>query len=270
MDTLKFCVIGCGNIGSSIAEGIGSVVLPKNITLTRRNMEALKPFRDKGYNISNNKEALHNSDIIIIAVSPKQMDGVIQEIREEIQSKHTIISVVTGASINDIRNKVDRDISYGVVRAMPNTAISLRQSMTCIACNEPESKSIQIAKDIFNSLGKCMLIREDQMTAATALCACGVAFFCRAIRAASQGGVEIGFHAEEAIMMAAQTAKGAAALILEGHHHPESEVDKVTTPQGCTIVGLNKMEHSGFSSSFIKGIVTSAEKAAILYQKKPE
>ena len=103
------------------------------------------------------------------------------------------------------------------------------------------------------------------MGAATALCACGLAFFLRAIRAASQGGIEIGFHSAEAILMAAQTAKGAASLLLVNKNHPESEVDKVTTPRGITISGLNQMEHNGFSSALIKGIVTSAEKAEKIY-----
>ena len=103
------------------------------------------------------------------------------------------------------------------------------------------------------------------MIPATALCACGIAFFLRAVRAASQGGIEIGFHSDEALLMAAQTAKGAAALLLSNHQHPENEVDKVTTPRGCTISGLNQMEHHGFSSAMIKGIVTSADKAAKLY-----
>lgn len=103
------------------------------------------------------------------------------------------------------------------------------------------------------------------MIPATALCACGVAFFLRSIRAASQGGIEIGFHPEEALLLAAHTAKGAAALLVEEDRHPESEIDRVTTPRGCTIAGLNEMEHQGFSSALIKGILTSAHKAAGLY-----
>ena len=103
------------------------------------------------------------------------------------------------------------------------------------------------------------------MVSATALCACGIAFFLRAIRAASQGGIEIGFHPEEAFLLAAQTAKGAAALLLKGEAHPEAEIDRVTTPRGCTIAGLNEMEHRGFSSAFIKAILASAEKADRLY-----
>ena len=110
-----------------------------------------------------------------------------------------------------------------------------------------------------------MVIDEELMGSATALAACGLAFFMRAIRAASQGGVEIGFHADKALKIAAQTAKGAASLLLENERHPEYEIDKVTTPRGVTISGLNQMEHDGFRSAMIKGIVTSAEKAAKLY-----
>ena len=102
------------------------------------------------------------------------------------------------------------------------------------------------------------------MTPATALCACGVAFFLRCVRAASQGGIEIGFHPEEALLLAAQTARGAASLLLQEGRHPESEIDRVTTPRGCTIAGLNEMEHRGLSSAMIRGIVVSARAASDL------
>lgn len=108
------------------------------------------------------------------------------------------------------------------------------------------------------------------MIAATALGACGIAFFMRAIRAASQGGIEIGFRAADALAIAAQTALGAAALLQEMGHHPEYEIDKVTTPRGCTIAGLNQMEHEGFSSAMIRGITVSAAKAAQLYSAPRE
>ena len=108
-------------------------------------------------------------------------------------------------------------------------------------------------------------IEEEMMIPATALCACGVAFFLRAMRAASQGGIEIGFHPDEAMLLAAQTARGAASLMLRAGSHPEAEIDRVTTPRGCTIAGLNELEHQGFSSALIKGILMSADKAAGLY-----
>ena len=152
-----------------------------------------------------------------------------------------------------------------IVRAMPNTAISIRESMTCIATEHAWEGQISNVEKLFNLVGQTAIINEEKMTSATALCACGIAFFLRAIRAASQGGNEIDFHASEALKMAAQTAKGAAGLLLINGSHPEDEIDKVTSPKGCTIAGLNQMEHNGFSSAFIKGITVSANKAKELY-----
>jgi len=111
------------------------------------------------------------------------------------------------------------------------------------------------------------MVNESLMAPATALCGSGLAFFLRSIRAASQGGTEIGFHADEAILLAAQTARGAASLTIDSEMHPESEIDKVTTPKGITISGLNEMEHQGFSSAMIKGITTSTEKVTRLFKK---
>jgi pyrroline-5-carboxylate reductase len=213
--------------------------------------------------INDNAEASSKAGVIIIAVQPRHLDSVLTEIKPVIKKGHIIISVVSGAEIKDIRNILGKKAA--IVRAMPNTAISIQESMTCLASDS--SESLEIAKAIFDNLGQALVISEELMVPATALCACGIAFFLRAIRAASQGGIEIGFHSEEALMMAAQTAKGAAALLLAGNTHPESEVDKVTTPRGCTISGLNQMEHNGFSSAMIKGIVSSADKAAKLYAK---
>jgi pyrroline-5-carboxylate reductase len=148
---------------------------------------------------------------------------------------------------------------------MPNTAISIRQSMTCITTIPKWKDKLPEVRLIFNLVGQSEVIPEEKMTSATALCACGLAFFLRAIRAASQGGNEIDFHAGESLRMAAQTALGAAGLLLTNNSHPEDEIDKVTSPKGCTIAGLNEMEHNGFSSAFIKGITVSAEKAKDLY-----
>ena len=158
------------------------------------------------------------------------------------------------------------DKNVPIIRSMPNTAIAIGESMTCLSSLNGDA-GMDVAKDLFEKLGTTLIISEDQMTPATALAACGVAFFLRAIRAASQGGIEIGFHSRDALLMAAQTAKGAASLLLQHSDHPEGEIDKVTTPRGCTIAGLNKMEHAGFSSALIQGIVTSAEKAEGLYRK---
>ena len=160
-----------------------------------------------------------NSDVVIIAVQPQQLNELLSEIKESlVADRHIIISVVSGASIKTIKNHLGKNIQ--VVRAMPNTAISLQESMTCICSEIKTGNALNIAKKIFEQVGKTLIIDEELMIPATALAACGIAFFLRAIRAASQGGIEIGFHSEEALLMASQTAKGAAALLLSGEAHP--------------------------------------------------
>jgi pyrroline-5-carboxylate reductase len=167
-------------------------------------------------------------------------------------------------TIGQIRAQAGAELP--IVRAMPNTAIAIGQSMTCLAASSGHRSALEQARTLFDSVGTTLEIDESMMESATALCACGIAFFLRSIRAASQGGIEIGFHPEEALLMAAQTARGAAGLLLREGSHPESEIDRVTTPRGCTIAGLNEMEHRGFSSAMIKGILTSARKAVELYR----
>ena len=173
------------------------------------------------------------------------------------------MSTVSGVSIADVRAHLGPDIP--VVRAMPNIGIAIGESMTCLAAEPGRDVALQRAVEIFDAVGTTLVIDEEQMIPATALCACGIAFFLRAVRAASQGGIEIGFHPREALHMAAQTALGAASQVLDRESHPEREIDSVTTPRGCTISGLNEMEHQGFSSAMIKGIVTSAVTARSLY-----
>ena len=164
-----------------------------------------------------------------------------------------------------IQEKVGTEVH--IVRAMPNTAAVLCESMTCLSSLAEFDKGLKTTQTLFNSVGQTLIIDEEQMASATALCACGVAFFLRAIRAASQGGIEIGFHSDEAFTIAAQTARGAATLLLDNDAHPEAEIDRVTTPMGATIAGLNEMEHQGFSSAMIKGITTSTEKVTRLFNK---
>ena len=143
---------------------------------------------------------------------------------------------------------------------MPNTGIAIRESMTCISYLNANEQQIELVLSLFKALGEVVIIDEKMMDAATVLGACGTAFAMRYIRANIQAGVEIGFDAKTAKLIASQTVKGATELLLKHGSHPEQEIDKVTTPKGCTIVGLNEMEHRGFSSSLIRGVVASYEK----------
>jgi pyrroline-5-carboxylate reductase len=132
--------------------------------------------------------------------------------------------------------------------------------MTCIAEANSTKEQQEKVLQIFNQLGKTVFIDESLIDAATVLGSCGTAYALRYLRASIQGGIEIGFNAEMAQLIVAQTTLGAAKLILETGNHPEQEIDRVTTPKGITIVGLNEMEHQGFSSALIKGVITSYNK----------
>ncbi|MFC5282210.1 pyrroline-5-carboxylate reductase [Pedobacter alpinus] len=270
MKANNITIIGSGNMGLSLAKGLvkSGLYTADAITLTRRSLGGLKEFAAQGFQTSiDNAEAVKNADIIVLAVLPQQVNKVLDEIKSSINPKTQLFtSVVSGVTCKNIKEKLYDDLE--VVRVMPNTAIAIQQSMTCFATDNASAESLEKVKQIFDTVGITIQIQEELMTSATALCACGIAFFLRSIRAASQGGVEVGFHAHDALKMAAQTAKGAADLLLQLASHPEHEIDKVTSPKGCTIAGLNEMEHNGFSSAMIKGIKTSAKIAGELYTKE--
>jgi pyrroline-5-carboxylate reductase len=229
-------------------------------------LAALEEEQALGFGVSvDNREAIQQADVIVLAVLPQQIRKVMQDIADTVQLRQIVVSVASGVSCRDIKDILGEDTR--VVRAMPNTAIAIGESMTCVATDSASEDDVAFVEKMFETVGAVVVIQEDLMTSATALCACGIAFFLRSIRAASQGGVEIGFHAHDALKMAVQTAKGAAELLSQTNSHPEWEIDKVTSPKGCTIAGLNEMEHHGLSSAFIKGIKLSAQKAGGLYNE---
>ena len=258
-------ILGGGNLGRALARGWieTGLRLPEQIIITRRNPDALKDLADEGFTVTaDNAAAVRRADTVILSVQPQQLKGLIDDIRDFLDEDSLVVSVVSGVSIRTICDHIGRDIP--LVRAMPNTGVGIGQSMTCLAEAEDGRQLIDRVRPLFDAVGRTLVIREDMMVSATALCACGIAFFLRAIRAATQGGIEIGFHPDEALLLAAQTAYGAAALLADGDTHPEAEIDRVTTPRGCTISGLNEMEHRGFSSAMIKAILTSADSAVQL------
>jgi pyrroline-5-carboxylate reductase len=259
----KIAIIGGGNLGTAIADGLlkSKFCRPADITITKRNIATLKNLKEKGVNItSDNCEAVSKSELVILAVKPYQVSDVINLFKKELTSKHVLVSVVTGVLIAEMAETIQKKMP--IFRAMPNTAIAIRESITCLSFANASAGQINYVKKLFSALGKVAMIDEKLMEAATVLGACGTAYAMRYIRANIQGGIEIGFDAATASLIAAQTVKGAAELLLQKGTHPEQEIDKVTTPKGCTIAGLNEMEHWGFSSSLIKGISVSYQKIA--------
>ena len=262
MNKEAIAIIGCGNLGLSIAKGLidAPAATGQKLILTKRNPDSLRHMEKPGIIVtSDNVKAVRESSIIIVAVKPYKIASILEEIKTALDpEKHLLISTATGISIAQIKAMLQ--LPLPLFRAMPNTATDVKESVTMVCHSDAGREAVDTVYDLFNRIGLSIAIEEELMEAATVLGACGIAFVMRFIRAMTQGGIQIGFDADTAGRIVNQVTKGAAELLMKREQHPEHEIDKVTTPKGCTIVGLNEMEHHGFSSSLIKGIVASYSK----------
>ena len=255
---MKITVIGSGNIGSALITGLmreGSTA-PDDIILTDISQEALAPFAAKGVRtMQNNAEAVKNADLLVLCVKPYHVREVIEDLLPSLPAGALLISFAAGVTLDQLAFFAGKRPSF---RVIPNTAMAVCQSKTCIATFGDVSAAQQSAVlNLFSRVGKAMMIDESLMNAATVIASCGTAFALRYLRAATTAGVEIGFRPAVAGAMIAQTMLGAAVLVSESGNHPEAEIDKVTTPKGITIKGLNEMEHAGFSSAVMQGILAT-------------
>lgn len=257
---MKIAIIGTGNLGSAIAKGLIKNESFTALYLSDRNTWQVDAYKDtENVTITNdNALAVKAADVVIFALQPKHIDTVLESVASDITAEHIVMSVAAGLEISVIERIIGNDKS--VIRVMPNTAISIGKSMTCLAANAKGLERMEVARTIFNQLGTTLEIPESQMQAATVICSSGIAFWMRLVRATTQGAIQLGFEAEEADKIALQTCLGAASLLQESDRHIEAEIDRVTTPGGCTIEGLNEMEHNGMSSALIQGIVASFDK----------
>ncbi|MBN2482199.1 MAG: pyrroline-5-carboxylate reductase [Bacteroidales bacterium] len=256
----KLAILGGGNLGTSLAKGMiaSGQFTYDEIIITEKRDSRISYLASLGFHVTdNNKDAVKNSQLLVMSVKPQQFKSLSEEIKDVTGPQHILISTITGISHKEIES------AFGVLptfRIMPNTALEICESMTCISYKNSTVETEHKILSIFGKLGKTLVIPEEMMGAATVVGACGIAFALRFMRAMSQGGIEIGFNSEMSQLITAQTVKGAARLILETNNHPEREIDKVTTPQGITISGLNEMEHQGLSSAVIRGLITSFNK----------
>ncbi len=251
-------IIGLGNLGVSLLEGMLSdpSFSEHELWATKRQLKGVMHFAEKGVHLtSNNVDAVRNTALILLAVKPHHLDVVLGSIDEFVTENHVLVSLVSGVSLEEISTRLSSKPK--LFRAMPNTASSVGESITCISTKVTDVASKETVNQIFETLGATVEIDDNLMDAATVLGACGIAFVLRFMRAMTQGGIQIGFNAETASTIVNQTVLGATSLLIQKGQHPEQEIDKVTTPKGCTIAGLNEMEHYGFSSALIRGIVTS-------------
>ena len=267
---MKITIIGAGNIGGAIARGLvrGGVFNASDITCTdlmQANLDRLLSA-DACFNVSqDNPTAIQGADLVVIAVKPWRVEEIIDQIKGVLNyDKQIIVSVAAGITFDLLNTYLTKNTGFDdclvtptIFRIMPNTAIEVLSSMTFVAARNASKEQTDLIVTIFNELGNAMLVEERLMSAGTALASSGIAFALRYIRAAIEGGVELGFYPKQAQEIVVHTVKGAVDLLLENKSNPEMEIDKVTTPGGITIKGLNEMELSGFTSSVIRGLKAS-------------
>lgn len=255
---MKIGIIGAGNMGGAIARGLaqGHYVREQDITVTNPStpkLEALKAAFP-AMQVSTDNRAVADADVVIVAVKPWKVEEVLKPLR--LRQPQILVSVAAGLTFEDLAHFVDPEMP--MFRVIPNTAIALRASMTLIACRNASEQQTLTMLDLFNEMGLAMLIEEKQFAAATSLTSCGIAYVLKYVQAAMQAGVELGIRPKDAMKMVAQTVEGAARLLLENEGtHPALEIEKVTTPGGITIKGVNSLEHDGFTSAVIKAIKAS-------------
>ncbi len=264
---MKIAIIGCGNIGSAIVRGLiqGTVFKASDITaidVRKEPLDALKAFAPEINTKLEDYDIIPQADIIILAVKPWLVQDVIWDIKSKLDySRHILVSIASGVTIAEINESLKRlndpfELPT-LFRVIPNTAIAVGESMTLISSKNASSEQQDLLVKIFNEMGKSVIIDEAKLANGIALTSCGIAYFFRYVRAAMQAGVEMGFHPREAQDLIVHTMKGAAGLLLQTGSNPEEEIDKVTTPGGITIKGLNEMEANGFSNAIIKGLKAS-------------
>lgn len=265
---MKVAIIGAGNMGGALARGLakGSIIPTSDIYVSNPSTPKLETLKNEFPEInitSNNCTAATAADMIVLAVKPWKVVEVVNELKPHLDySRQAIASMVGGLGIAQLSEWLDK--GDGALPAtyiiIPNTAIATMSSMTFISSARSTTQKDALLLDIFNELGKAMLIEESAMPAATSLASCGIAYALRYIRSSMEGGVELGIRADDAKHIVMQTLRGAVDVLAASDAHPEAEIDRVTTPGGLTIRGLNAMEAAGFTHSVIEGLRASTKR----------
>ncbi len=242
---MKITVIGAGNMGGALIKGWAKAAqagkADLDITLTAHTQQTLDKFSTlypELHTLLNNREAVKDADIVVLAVKPWLIDSVVAEIADNLDGK-IVVSVAANARNERIN-----------IYAMPNIGAEFGQSMTFIERND--QNSIIAVEELFSLVGSVMVVDQKHMGAGMMMAGCGIAYVMRFLRAMMEGGVEMGFYPKEAQQIAMQTMEGAITLLQETGLHPEAAIDKVTTPGGVTIKGLNELDHAGFNSAVIR------------------
>lgn len=251
-------------MGGAMADGFikSGAVKPADISVANLTAQKLEHFALQGASVTtDNKTAAEGADIVIIAVKPWLVEQVVNELKPVLNyTRQTVITVAAGISGSQFTAWLKKDDTVPqTFIVIPNTAIAVLASMTFIVLVNATADTTAIVKALFDNVGQTMVTDERHLSAGMTLASCGIAYAMRYVRAAAEGGVELGFKADMAKDIVLQTMKGAVELLQANGNHPEAEIDKVCTPGGLTIRGLNEMEHAGFTSAVIRGLKAAAK-----------
>ena len=260
---MKISVIGAGAMGGATVKGLikGQQFKNEDITVSDPSQAVVEKFAKTGVCVTtDNKLAADSADIICVVVKPWLVESVLKDIKPELDPKKQILIVIAaGVSSASIKEWLGENCPP-LFLVIPNIAIAEMASMTFIVpCGAVAQHHTEVVKGIFDEMGNTLITDEQHLAAGTTLASCGIAYAMRYIRAASEGGVELGFKADDAKKIVMQTMKGAVELLDASGLHPEAAIDLVTTPGGVTIKGLNEMEHAGFTSAVIRGLKAGAK-----------
>ncbi len=263
---MKIAILGAGNMGGALARGLARSgrISPSDLCVSNPStpkLEALKAEFPSLHVTTDNAQAAGAADVVILAVKPWKVQEVLREIRPVLDYRRQVVASVAGGQGTDFLSvclvREEGEALPPVYSIIPNTAVSVGAGMTFLTSVRATAEQDAALVSLFAALGDALWVEEKQMAACTALSSCGIAYAMRYVHAAMQGGVELGLYPAQARRILLQTLQGAVELLRATEEHPEVEIDKVTTPGGLTIRGLNAMEEAGFTPAVIAGLRAS-------------
>ena len=254
---MKISVIGAGAMGGATVEGMikADYFDNKDLMVSDPAEVVLKKFSAQGIRTTtDNAAAAKEADVVMVFVKPWLVETVLKGIKDSLNpEKQILVVIAAGVKSASIQEWLGAQCPP-LFLCIPNIAIAELASMTFLVPVTTESSHTEQVKAIFDAMGNTLITDEQHLAAGTTLASCGIAYAMRYVRAASEGGVELGFKADQAKEIVMQTMLGAVKLLEASGLHPEAAIDLVTTPGGVTIKGLNAMEHAGFTSAVIRGL----------------
>lgn len=260
----KVALLGAGKMGGILLQAFlkNNLFRPENIRATVQHAERAKNLAGNwGVSVStDNLAAARNSDLILLGVKPQTVPEVLAEIRPVLTAKKTILSFAASVTTGAIEKAAGVDLA--VIRAMPNTPSLLGCGAIALCRGKfATDEQLAVAEQVFASVGRTVTVDEKHMDAVTALSASGPAYIYIILESLAEGGVKVGLPRDIATLLAAQTALGAASMVLETGSHPALLKDAVTTPAGCTVDGILELEEGGLRVTLIKAVMRAAQRA---------